>query len=189
MRSIVHARATVRRQALIAVAAIALSGGTFAVRPHDARADQPVPIQSAQNDTQTQNPPPPGAGPRPMPPPPGGMMMRQQSIDDRIKNLHDALQITPQEEEKWNVVAQTMRDNMANAMKMIQEGRAKMQQPNASPLAELQTYQAFMQTQADGLEKLLVALTALYDSMPDQQKKVADQALRRMSRGPAGHGF
>src|SRR5579863_7246829 len=36
-----------------------------------------------------------------------------ESVEERITNLHAALKITPNEDAKWNAVAQAMRENAA----------------------------------------------------------------------------
>ena len=43
---------------------------------------------------------------------------------------------------------------------------------------DLQTYQQFAQAHVDGLKNLIAAFQTLYASMPDQQRKLADDVFR-----------
>ena len=100
-----------------------------------------------------------------------------ETIDQRIASLHDSLKITQAEETDWQAVAQTMRDNVAAMQKLASEKA----QSSASMTAvdDLQTYSAFAQAHVDHLKKLTAAFTTLYNSMPAQQKKLADQVFAR----------
>ncbi len=103
-----------------------------------------------------------------------------ETIDQRISSLHDSLKITQAEETDWQAVAQTMRDNAAAMQKLASE----KEQSSASMTAvdDLQTYSAFAQAHVDHLKKLTAAFTTLYNAMPAQQKKLADQVFARAHR-------
>ena len=104
--------------------------------------------------------------------------MDAETIDQRIATLHTELKITPAEEADWKAVAQTMRDN-ADAMAKL-AGDKQAQSPSAMTAVEdLQTYSTFAQAHVDHLKKLTSAFTTLYNSMPDKQKKLADQVFAR----------
>ena len=47
------------------------------------------------------------------------------SVEERIKTLHTALMITPEQEELWNKVAQVMRDNSKTMEALIGARSAK----------------------------------------------------------------
>jgi hypothetical protein len=83
--------------------------------------------------------------------------------------LHAALNITPDEESRWNKMAQAMRENAA-AMDKI---RAENAPRNMTAVDGLKIYQKFSQAHVDGLKNLTPAFSSLYSSMPDE-KKVAD---------------
>lgn len=100
---------------------------------------------------------------------------RAQRVETRIKTLHDKLGITSAQEAKWNDVAQTMRDNEAAVSSLIQSRRQNMQ--NMSAIDDLRSYQAIAQAHADGMNRLIASFQSLYDDMPDDQKKVADQVF------------
>jgi glutamine synthetase adenylyltransferase len=110
---------------------------------------------------------------------------KAETVEQRITKLHAELKITPDQEAKWNPVAQAMRDNAANMEKLIAEKRKQAPQ-NMSAVDDLKTYQEFAQAHVDGLKNLTSAFSSLYDSMSDQQKKNADQVFANFNRGNAG---
>jgi protein CpxP len=101
---------------------------------------------------------------------------KSETVEQRIASLKASLKITPDQEIKWNGVATVMRDNAAAMDKLVQTKRAI---PAASMTAvdDLVTFQDFTQARMDGLKTLTVAFKALYDSMPAEQKKNADQVF------------
>ena len=102
---------------------------------------------------------------------------KPESIEQRITNLHTALKITPDQEPKWKNVAQSMRDNSTAMQKLSAE--KTMQAPQTMTAVEdLKTYEKFAQVHVNGLKSLTSSFEALYKSMPDSQKKVADQVFR-----------
>jgi len=102
---------------------------------------------------------------------------RGETVEERIATLRAELKITPDEEMRWNSVAEAMRQNSANMEKLI---AAKRQQASQGLTAEddLKNYQEFAQAHLDGLKNLRVSFDALYKSMPDAQKKNADQVFQ-----------
>jgi hypothetical protein len=93
-------------------------------------------------------------------------------VEDRIKILHDKLSVTSAEEPKWNEVAKAMRDNDANINQLILQ---RHQSPaSATAVDDLQSYEKIAQAHTDGLQKLIPAFQALYNDMPDEQRKNAD---------------
>jgi hypothetical protein len=101
----------------------------------------------------------------------------EQTVEQRITSLHEALKITPAEEPKWNDVAQAMRDNAAAMQKLVAEKAGEASQ-GMTAVADLKAYQKFAQTHVDGLKNLNSSFEALYDSMPDPQKRIADQVFQ-----------
>jgi len=100
-----------------------------------------------------------------------------ETVEQRIANLHAALKITPEEEPGWQAVAQTIRDNATALQKLASEKAAQMRQ-GATAVEDLQAYLAFAQAHVDGLQRLIAAFQTLYASMPDDQKKLADEVFR-----------
>lgn len=103
-------------------------------------------------------------------------------VEDRIKTLHDKLLVTSAQEEKWGVVAQTMRDNEA-AIAVLVEARHK-NGASMTALDDLQSYENITQAHADGIKKMIVSFQALYNDMSDDQKKNADNIFGKYE----GHG-
>jgi periplasmic protein CpxP/Spy len=105
-----------------------------------------------------------------------------ETVEQRITALHAAMKITPEEETKWNGVAQAMRENAAQMDKLVAATR-KTPPKSTSAVDDLKTYEKFAQAHVDGLKNLISAFTSLYDTMPDAQKKVADKVFDASERG------
>jgi protein CpxP len=106
---------------------------------------------------------------------------KPQTVEQRITDLKAALKITPDQETKWKVVADAMRQNAGAMDKLVQDKRAKAASMTA--VDDLETYQDFTKAHLDGLKNLTSAFKSLYDSMPADQKKNADQVFQGF--GPA----
>ena len=112
---------------------------------------------------------------------------KAETLEQRITVLHTALKITPDQEAKWTPVATAMRDNSAAMEKLV--AAKKSTASSMTAVDDLNTYQEFAQAHADGLKNLSAAFTALYDSMPADQKKNADQVFQKFgTRGTPAHG-
>jgi len=124
---------------------------------------------------QTAEPKPPAAA--------AATSSKPETVEQRIVSLKASLKITPDQEKKWDAVAGAMRENAGAMDKLI---TAKRAQPAASMTAvdDLKTYQEFSQARLDGLKNLIPDFKALYDSMPAEQKKNADQVFQKY--GPQG---
>ncbi|MDR3449429.1 MAG: Spy/CpxP family protein refolding chaperone [Alphaproteobacteria bacterium] len=108
-----------------------------------------------------------------------------KEVESRIQTLHDKLQITPEQEASWSNVADTMRDNEGALDQLIQERHANPQAMTA--IDDLQSYQRITQARADGMQKMVVAFSSLYDQMSDAQKKNADEVFGRFEGHRGGH--
>ena len=106
---------------------------------------------------------------------------KPETVEQRITQLKAALKITPDQESKWNSVAQAMRENAASMEKLVASKRA-IAPASMTAVDDLKTYQEFTQARLDGLKNLTSSFKSLYDSMPADQKKNADQVFR--SYGP-----
>jgi len=125
---------------------------------------------------------------KPMAPAATAADAKGETVEQRITQLHSQLKITPDQESKWNSVAQAMRDNAANMDKLVAEKRKQAPQ-SMTAVEDLQTYQEFAQAHVDGLKNLTSSFKSLYDAMSDQQKKNADQVFANFGRGPQpSHG-
>jgi prophage DNA circulation protein len=110
---------------------------------------------------------------------------KPETVEQRITQLKTALKITPDQESKWNAVAQAMRDNAASMEKLVAAKRA-IAPASMTAVDDLMTYQEFTQVRLDGLKNLTSSFKSLYDSMPADQKKNADQVFQ--SYGPPKPG-
>ena len=70
-----------------------------------------------------------------------------ENVEQRITHLRAALKITPDEDVKWNSVAQAMRENAANMGKLVAAKRTTPPQ-NMTALDDLKIYQEFAQAPA-----------------------------------------
>jgi saccharopine dehydrogenase-like NADP-dependent oxidoreductase len=110
-----------------------------------------------------------------------------ETVEQRIASLHTSLKITQAEETKWTAVAQSMRENAAAMDKLIAEGRTTPPQ-NMTALDDLKTYQKFAEAHVEGLKNLISSFTALYDAMPDAQKKVTDHVFQSAHQAASTRG-
>ena len=92
-------------------------------------------------------------------------------VDRQIADLKKQLKITPQQEPQFNAFAEVMRNNAQELDALMQQ--APSGQPNA--VEQVKRFAQFSETQANGMKRLVPALQALYDSLSDPQKKVADR--------------
>ena len=151
------------------VAIAALLGATMLTTPMtSARADTvtSAALQLAQAAAAPQNPAAAGA-----------TQSKGETVEERITNLHAALKITPDEETKWNGVAQAMRENASSMDKLVAANRTTPPQ-NMSAVDDLTTYEKFAQAHVDGLKNLISSFKTLYTAMPDAQKKTADEVFK-----------
>ena len=105
---------------------------------------------------------------------------RDARLEAHIKQLHSELKVTPDQESKWNDLAQVMRDNGQQMSSLIaqrnQEAQAKTP---VSAVDNLRNYQQIADAHADGLKKLVPVFQSLYDSMSLTQKQTADKLFNQ----------
>jgi glutamine synthetase adenylyltransferase len=114
-------------------------------------------------------------------PTPASAEDKAESVEQRITQLHSELKIAPDQEAKWNSVAQAMRDNASNMEKLVAEKR-KIAPQNMTAVDDLKTYQDFAQAHVDGLKNLTSAFSSLYDAMSAEQKKNADEVFAKFGQ-------
>jgi protein CpxP len=118
----------------------------------------------------------------------GATEAKGETVEQRINTLRSSLKITPDQDAKWNDVAQAMRENAVNMDKLVAASRTAPPQ-NMSAVDDLRSYQKFTQAHVDGLKNLIVSFEKLYAAMPDAQKKNADAVFAISGRGaPASNG-
>jgi hypothetical protein len=113
---------------------------------------------------------------------------KPETVEQRIQTLKTALQIKPEQESKWNAVAQAMRDNASKMEKLVADKR-KIAPDKTTAVDDLKTYQDFAEAHLDGIKHLMSPFKSLYDSMSADQKKNADQVFEKYgSARPANQG-
>ena len=113
---------------------------------------------------------------------------KPETVEQRITTLKAALKITPDQEKKWDGVAQAMRDNASRMEKLVAEKR-KIAPEKTTAVDDLKTYQEFTEARLDGLKHLTSAFKSLYDSMTPEQKKNADTVFEKYTpQNPARQG-
>ncbi|MGE3622650.1 MAG: Spy/CpxP family protein refolding chaperone [Bdellovibrionales bacterium] len=106
-----------------------------------------------------------------------GNMSPQERVENRIKNLHDKLKITPEQESAWNDVAQTMRDNEEKMHELVKARHEEAKSMSAPE--DLESYEKIAEAHANGIKKMASAFQSLYDDMSPEQKKNADSVFDR----------
>lgn len=119
--------------------------------------------------TQAKSPPqrPAGKAPEAAPVQGGG-------IDAQIADLQKKLRITPAQQPQFDAFAQVMRQN-AQQMDAVMGQQGQNRTRNA--VEDLQASAQLAEAEVEGMKRLLPVLQALYDSLTDQQKRLADSVL------------
>jgi len=108
---------------------------------------------------------------------------RSNAVEKRIKELHEKLHITAAQQTQWDNLVQVMRDN-AKMMIDLQKQRAQnAKEMNA--VEAVKSYQQVIEAHEAGMNKFVPAFQALYDSMSDSQKKIADEMFENRVRTAA----
>ena len=107
---------------------------------------------------------------------------RAETVEQRIRTMHANLQITAGEEANWASVAQVMRENETRMQDMI-SARESEPPHHVSATEDLRVYERFTQAHVDGLRSLRSSFETLYNSMPDDQKLVADDVFDKFGNG------
>jgi protein CpxP len=105
-------------------------------------------------------------------------------VEKKIDELHAQLKITPQQEQQWNAFAQTMRDNAQKTDEAFRDRAQKLPSENADE--SMKSYAELTQLHADNMQKLSSTFSALYATMSDEQKAIADPLFRNQHAKPHG---
>jgi periplasmic protein CpxP/Spy len=97
-------------------------------------------------------------------------------LEDHIKELHSQLQITPQQEDLFGKLADTMRSDSQHMRDLYDQRMASGDKLSA--VDNLKSYGDLAQAHADSVKNLEAAFEPLYSAMSDSQKKVADTVFR-----------
>jgi hypothetical protein len=96
----------------------------------------------------------------------------EEKADDRIKEIHDKLAITGDQEKAFAKLADVMRDHAKNMDETVAKEAAAEQ--TATALDDLKAYQTAVQAHADNVKALIPVFESLYTVLNDDQKKEAD---------------
>ena len=133
--------------------------------------------QSAQVPTTVpQGTAPPAAVSSPLAGHPVAGKNAEERVEHRINELHAQLRITPAERPQWDQFAEVMRENARDMDQAFIQRAEQFQSINA--LQNMQSYEQIAEGHARHLQKLVPAFENLYNTMPDQQKRLADQVFR-----------
>ena len=100
--------------------------------------------------------------------------------EQHIKQLHDQLKITPEQEALWNNVAEIMRSNDKKIDALVKERHDKASTMTA--VEDLRSYGEVTETHAADIKTFIPAFERLYDSMSAAQKAAADNVFRTGGR-------
>jgi periplasmic protein CpxP/Spy len=119
---------------------------------------------------------PPAAASSPLAGHPVAGKNAEERVEHRINELHAQLRITPAERPQWDKFAEVMRENARDMDQAFIQRSQQFQSMNA--LQNMQSYQQIADAHAKHLQKLVPAFEDLYNAMPEQQKRIADQVFR-----------
>eukprot|EP01035_Chromulina_nebulosa_P014595 gene14595-19315_t len=137
--------------------------------------------QPAQPMTRAPMMAPPGAGdPTAARPTERSMAGR---IEQRITELHGKLQITREQQPQWQAFTTVMRENARSMDSTFQ--RRVQTMPNMSAVENMQSYAQVSAAHAADMQRVVPVFEALYATMSEQQRRVADRVFRDDAhRGP-----
>ena len=121
-----------------------------------------------------------GAPQRPPGKPPEAAPAQGNEIESQIADLQKKLRITTAQQPLFDAFAQVMRQN-AQALDAVM--RQQQQKSGTTAVDDLRASAQLAEAEAEGLKRLLPAFQALYDSLPDPQKRLADTAMGQPAPG------
>jgi hypothetical protein len=96
-------------------------------------------------------------------------------VEAHIKELHDKLKITSEQESKWKDVADAMRKTSKEVHDKLIDRAEKDKTVAVTAVDQLKYYEALQQVQYEGAKRLIDPFEDLYKSMSAEQKKDADE--------------
>jgi periplasmic protein CpxP/Spy len=101
-------------------------------------------------------------------------------VEARIRELHNKLHIKGAQQTQWDNLVAVMRGN-AKAMMDLQRQRSE-DVKSMTAVDAVKSYAAVIEAHETGMGKFVPAFQALYESMSDSQKKIADSMFRQRVR-------
>ena len=123
-----------------------------------------------------QEAPPPAVASSPIAGHPVSGTTAAERVEHRIGELHAQLRITPTEQQQWDQFAAVMRENARDMDQAFMQRAQQFQSMNA--VENMESYEQIAEAHARHLQKLVPAFQNLYNTMPDQQKQLADEVFR-----------
>lgn len=106
-----------------------------------------------------------------------------KDVEARISDLHKRLSITADQEAQFKAYADVLRSNAQGMHDLFQQ---RAQGGGETAVDRLHWYAKLSAAHADAVNKLVPPFEALYQSLSDKQKKVADSEFRQIrQRRPA----
>lgn len=99
----------------------------------------------------------------------------EDHVDQRIKDLHEKLKITADEQPQWDAFVKVMRENEAAIHDLVEARHAN---ENATAVDDLKSYKKIADAHADGIGKEIPVFEDLYNKMTPDQKANADDVFR-----------
>jgi periplasmic protein CpxP/Spy len=112
------------------------------------------------------------------------MQRRMDEVEQQVTDLHDELAITDAESSQWDAYAQVMRDNAQRTGQALRDRHQKMESMSADD--SMKSYAQIAQLNADNMQKLSSAFSALYAVLSPEQKQTADELFK--NRPPRARG-
>ena len=140
-----------------------------------------LPAAALAQSSQVTTPAPQGAAPppavsSPMAGHPVAGKNAAERVEHRITELHAQLRITPAERQQWDQFAAVMRENARDMDQAFMQRAQQFQSMNA--VENMESYEQIADAHARHLQNLVPAFQNLYNTMPDQQKQLADEVFR-----------
>ena len=107
-----------------------------------------------------------------------------EHTEAQIKELQEALDITPAQEELWKNVAQVMRDN-AKEMDALTKDRGELVK-KMNTVEYMKFHSQITETHLNQTKKFIPPFEAFYNSMSDEQKMSTDTIFRTGKHGKHG---
>jgi len=97
-------------------------------------------------------------------------------VDERIKELHDTLNITSAQEPQWEKVTHVMRKNEASIQKLVEE---RNERESDTAVEDLKSYESITHAHDQGLKKLIPVFEKFYNGLSEDQKASADDMFSK----------
>jgi protein CpxP len=99
----------------------------------------------------------------------------EEHVDKRIKELHEKLKITADEQPQWDAFVKVMRENETTIHDLVEARHAN---ETSTAVDDLKSYKEIADAHAAGLGKEIPAFEDLYSKMTPDQKANADDVFR-----------